>query len=223
MFLGWVSLILWLTGGLGGKEAPLIFFGTFFAWVYLRFFMRDGETGQVGDLRNEFSLATFFPDILGLRPLVEFAGTIVFQTLYRFGFFTEAVKSNASLPTTSETIPIHPNISNANATLAAGGGGDLYRNVDPTAERRRLLAIKAIDDKLAELARQPATSMSYPDLNPLASPNDTLLNGNGVSGSGALDTPISPSSLDSSVTLPSEEELAEMEKALANNTTTNVQ
>jgi hypothetical protein len=215
MVLGWASLILWLTGRLGGKEAPLIFFGTFFAWLYLRFFMRDGESGVVGDLRPEFSLATFFPDVFGLRPLVEFAGTVVFQSLFRLGLFAETVKSNASLPTTAETAALNPSQSHANAALA-GAPGDLYRTVDPTAERRRLLAIKAIDDKLAELARQPNNNMMmYPDMNLALNAGGGTQPTNGVDGVSAGSQSNGNGSLTSPVTLPSEEELATMEAALA--------
>lgn len=208
MFLGCVSLFLWLTGRLGGKESPLIFFGTFFAWLYLRFFMRDCDSGMVGDLRPEFSLATFFPDVFGVRPIVDFAGTIVFQTMFRFGLFQETVKSNASLPTTAETSALNPSLSASNAALA---GSDLYRTVDPTAERRRLLAIKAIDDKLAELARQPTHTISS------NAPPSSSQHGQANASLEPTNHTISatPPHADANVALPSDEDIAKMEAALA--------
>lgn len=140
MVLGWVSLALWLSGSVGGKEAPLIFCGTFFAWIYLRFFMTDAATGVVGDLRAEFASATFFPDVGRLRPLVEFAGTVVFQAFFSCGFFADAVRTNASLPTSSNEGGSAAQHGGHHGAM--GGPSDAYRNVDPTAERRRLLAIK---------------------------------------------------------------------------------
>lgn len=206
MVVGWVSLLLWMFGSLGGKEAPLVFFGTFFSFLYLRFFMRDDTTGVVGDLRPEFSSATFFPDLFGIRPIVEFAGTIVFQTLYRFGLFQEAVKSNQSLPTSSEMTSLqHGNTAHSsNGSANASMSPDPYRTVDPTAERRRLLAIKAIDDKLAELARQPTTNVlaNYP------------MELNNTSHLASNPSIVSPASSLPSVALPSDEELATMEAAL---------
>jgi hypothetical protein len=227
MFLGSVSLVLWLVGSLGGKEAPLIFFGTFFAWAYLRFVMYDIETGVVGDLRPEFSLATFFPDLFGVRPLVDFAGTVVFQTLFRFGLFGETVKSNATLPTSASSHSAHSHSAHSSsASSSSSTSSDLYRTVDPTAERRRLLAIKAIDDKLAELARQPtSTGMNYPTegfsaaasaaggatsagLNHSASPESSPVHHASTNGH-AL------SALHAAVALPSDEELAKLEASLA--------
>jgi len=234
MFLGAVSLLLWLVGRLGGKEAPLIFFGTFYAWVYLRFFLTDATTGVVGDLRPEFALATFFPDVAGVRPLVDFAASVVFTTLRSVGLFADVVRTNASLPSSNE--------DGSTATLLGGGTGsisnaalssasDPYRSVaDPTAERRRLLAIRAIDEKLAELARQPQNPLPFPgdasgslvSAGPAAgvldsslpySPEGTVPAGTAAAGH------LSPAEAASSAALvaaalPSEEEMAQMEAAL---------
>lgn len=205
MVLGWVSLALWFSGSLGGKEAPLIFFGTFYGFVYLRFFNRDAETGVVGDLRPEFGLATFFPDIGGVRAIVDFAGTVTFQTLLRLGLFADAVKTNASLPTSAETASL---MDPAGSHSQHSQHSDLYRTVDPTAERRRLLAIKAIDDKLAELARHPSNN-SYPDMSISAGASNSH---HAQEAARAVDT---HDDLASDLALPSEEELAKMEAALA--------
>ena len=252
IFLGWISLALWLTGRLGGKEAPLIFFGTFFSWVYLRFFMTDSSTGVVGDLRPEFSSATFFPDLFGLRALVEFAGTVVFQSLFRMGLFADTVRTNASLPTSmaspSNALGLGLGLGLggfANGLSGGGGGGGGgaglsssssssgadYRTVDPTAERRRLLAIKAIDDKLAELARQPNNNMYPPSeqqqLLPsaaAASPaaqqqqHDSALSPDQQQQQQGASSPAALAQSSSALVqhaLPSEEELAQMEAALA--------
>jgi hypothetical protein len=225
MVLGWVSLVLWLAGSLGGKEAPLIFFGTFYAWVYLRFFFTDASTGVVGDLRPEFALATFFPDIAQIRPVVEFVGTVVFTTLRSMGLFAEAIRTNATLPTTNISAEGASLLgADSNASLAS----DPYRAaVDPTAERRRMLAIRAIDEKLAELARQPQSLPHFPgdaaaplvSTNPLDaslpySPETTAAGVGATNAAPMSDAEAASSAALVAAALPSEEELAQMEAAL---------
>jgi len=155
MFLGWLSIFLWIFDRLSGKEAPLIFFGTFYSWMYLRFFLLDPNTGVTGDLRPEFAAISFVPPVPGFRPLVAFIATVMFQIVYRLGIIEDAVKSNTSLPTTQknegETLL---RSSGVGTDGTRQGADDPYRTVDPTAERRRLLAIKAIDEKLAQLSRE---------------------------------------------------------------------
>lgn len=233
MLLGWLSLALWITGRLGGKEAPLVFLGTFFSWIYLRFFMWDAQTGVVGDLRPEFGAASFFPDwIPGVRGVVEAVGTVVFQALWSMGFFVEAVRTNASLPVTQPQPEVLGAGNAHGATLGgsstAAGGTDPYRTPDPTSERRRLLAIKAIDDKLAELARQPNNNMighGYaPDQHtpsqqtqqqqPLPMTHDSALSPEAAAASPShAQAQVSSALVDAA--LPSEEEMAQMEAALA--------
>jgi len=40
---------------------PFIVFGTYGAWIYLRYFQRKPEAGLKGDSSAEFAFATFFP------------------------------------------------------------------------------------------------------------------------------------------------------------------
>ncbi|CAN6471346.1 unnamed protein product [Victoria cruziana] len=48
---------------------PIIIFGTYMSWLYLRYFQRKPETGLRGDPSEEFAFATFFPEIL--RPIID--------------------------------------------------------------------------------------------------------------------------------------------------------
>lgn len=50
---------------------PFIVFGTYGAWIYLRYFQRKPEAGLKGDSSAEFSFATFFPS-----PVQPFVDTI---------------------------------------------------------------------------------------------------------------------------------------------------
>eukprot|EP00249_Psilotum_nudum_P019205 c27141_g1_i1 orf=375-1331(+) len=68
-FLVLIAIVL----GLLIKESilfvPFILLGTYCSWVYLRYFQRKSETNLRGDLSDEFSFATFFPEFL--RPVVN--------------------------------------------------------------------------------------------------------------------------------------------------------
>ncbi|KAH9556607.1 hypothetical protein CY35_07G038400 [Sphagnum magellanicum] len=48
---------------------PFIVFGTYGAWLYLRYLQRKPEAGFKGDASSEFALTTFFPGFL--QPLVD--------------------------------------------------------------------------------------------------------------------------------------------------------
>ncbi|KAL9227957.1 hypothetical protein vseg_003587 [Gypsophila vaccaria] len=47
---------------------PMIIFGSYMSWIYLRFFQTKPETSFKGDPSDEFSFSSFFPEIL--RPVV---------------------------------------------------------------------------------------------------------------------------------------------------------
>lgn len=121
----------------------LTLFGTYYGWLYLRYFRTDYETGVTGDLRPEFAFSTLFPDIAQVRAFVDLFTVFPYQLILSLGLIEAAIKSNATLPLQSDST------DPATATLMGN------HRIDPAAERRRALAIKAIDDKLAELARIP--------------------------------------------------------------------
>jgi hypothetical protein len=43
------------------QYVPFVVFGTYGAWIYLRYFQRKPEAGLKGDSSAEFAFATFFP------------------------------------------------------------------------------------------------------------------------------------------------------------------
>ncbi|KAK9829700.1 hypothetical protein WJX72_007428 [[Myrmecia] bisecta] len=51
------------------NTVPFVVFGTYVAWLYLRFFQIKPETSLKGDPSNEFRFATFFPEFL--QPAVD--------------------------------------------------------------------------------------------------------------------------------------------------------
>lgn len=180
------AVLLWMTGWMNGKEVMLIWLGTLFSFLYLRFYFKDPDTGAVGDMRHDFAFSTLFPDILGLRGVVNLVLTVPFHAAMRAGFFSDALKSATGLPGVGSATS--PSPSDASALLV---GTANLRAVDPQAERRRILAIKAIDEKLAELAKHASNA------------------GNTAAAQGAA-----------VVDLPNEEELQRMEREVTGSSAT---
>ncbi|KAL7582497.1 hypothetical protein Lser_V15G44341 [Lactuca serriola] len=58
---------------------PILIFGTYTGWIYLRYFQRKQETGFKGDPSDEFSFSTFFPEFL--RPVIDPIASIFHRML----------------------------------------------------------------------------------------------------------------------------------------------
>ncbi|XP_030473039.2 rhomboid-like protein 19 [Syzygium oleosum] len=48
---------------------PMLVFGTYTSWIYLRFLQRRPETKFMGDPSDDFSFSSFFPELL--RPIID--------------------------------------------------------------------------------------------------------------------------------------------------------
>lgn len=57
---------------------PIILFGIYLSWIYLRYFQKRLEAGLKGDPSDEFSFSSFFPEFL--RPVLDPIAS-VFHTL----------------------------------------------------------------------------------------------------------------------------------------------
>ncbi|KAL4556673.1 hypothetical protein LXL04_034828 [Taraxacum kok-saghyz] len=53
---------------------PVLIFGTYTGWIYLRYFQRKQETGFKGDPSPEFAFSTFFPEFL--RAVIDPMATV---------------------------------------------------------------------------------------------------------------------------------------------------
>lgn len=150
-----VAVLMWSVGSrMKGVELLLVLCGVLYGWMYLRFYFVDPDTKQVGDLTNEeFSFASFFPNFAPLRAAINFVSTIVFHSVSKFGFASQALKSHQQL------LQHQQHASSVPLPVAAPVSSNFHSvNMDPLAERRRQLAIKAIDEKLAELSKQPVAT-----------------------------------------------------------------
>lgn len=58
---------------------PMLIFGMYIGWIYLRYFQRKQETKIRGDPSDEFAFSTFFPEFF--RPLIDPIASIFHQML----------------------------------------------------------------------------------------------------------------------------------------------
>ncbi|XP_071690978.1 rhomboid-like protein 19 [Rutidosis leptorrhynchoides] len=59
---------------------PILIFGTYVGWIYLRYFQKKLETKIKGDPSDEFAFSTFFPEFL--RPLINPISSIFHQVIW---------------------------------------------------------------------------------------------------------------------------------------------
>ncbi|KAH9618940.1 hypothetical protein KSS87_000157 [Heliosperma pusillum] len=68
-----LMIVLSITGSFfipdSAAYLPMIMFGSYMSWIYLRFFQTKPETNYKGDPSDEFAFSNFFPEVL--RPLVN--------------------------------------------------------------------------------------------------------------------------------------------------------
>jgi len=58
---------------------PVLLFGIYMSWIYLRYFQKRLETGLKGDPSEEFSFSSFFPEFL--RPILDPIASIFHRLL----------------------------------------------------------------------------------------------------------------------------------------------
>jgi hypothetical protein len=145
----------------------LAWFGFFTAWVYLRFYrispsMSSAATGDgsviKGDASDTFAFAHFFPD-----PIQAPIGQVADQV------YNTLVALNVCTPFSAEDI----DAGNEQASARAEGGG-LPSIMDPKsrggsgggsraeAERRRAIALKALDQRLHAAQARAAAAAAAP-------------------------------------------------------------
>ncbi|KAL6126486.1 hypothetical protein ACLB2K_074535 [Fragaria x ananassa] len=58
---------------------PILIFGTYMSWIYLRYWQRKPETKLKGDPSEDFAFSTFFPEFL--RPVIDPVASIFHRML----------------------------------------------------------------------------------------------------------------------------------------------
>ncbi|CAE1262372.1 Transmembrane protein 115 [Acanthosepion pharaonis] len=128
-----LSIVLRLVGALDGPYPFMFGWGIVVSWVYLRFYQKHSN-GNRGDMAENFSFASFFPS--RLQPVVGIFANTIFSTLVKMKICKKPQrKYDVSSPTT--------------ITITLPG-------TDPQdAERRRQLALKALNERLSKVDQQP--------------------------------------------------------------------
>ncbi|XP_076468607.1 transmembrane protein 115-like [Babylonia areolata] len=121
-----VTIVLRLMGALPGPYPIMFGWGIVVSWVYLRFYQKH-TNGNRGDMGENFTFSSFFPS--QLQPVVGVVSNTVFSFLVRVKVCKKPQRRyDVSSPTTiTVTLP----------------------GVEPhDAERRKQLALKALNDRL---------------------------------------------------------------------------
>ncbi len=160
-----------LSGPLLGTATALwlSLIGFLVSWVYLRFFRiseistsfaTGGEgTTMKGDASDTFAFVAFFPDAVHpvLAPICDGIYSTLVQLRLCTPFSDEAIEAgNESVASRSESLP----------GLMNGGGGGAAGGRRAEAERRRALALKALDQRLNAAAANRSANTLTASVNP---------------------------------------------------------
>ncbi|CAD5115718.1 DgyrCDS4661 [Dimorphilus gyrociliatus] len=138
MLLFYTFIPIRLLGGVDGPFPIMFGFGIIVSWIYLRFYQKHSN-GNRGDYAESFSFASFFPT--ALQPVVSVISNSVFNVFVKLRICKKPQrKYDVSNPTT--------------ITVTLPGN-------DPDAERRRQVALKALNERLNK-SEQPSDAPSWP-------------------------------------------------------------
>lgn len=140
--VGNLLMLCLFCGGLIHFQLFLTFFGTFVAWLYLRFYKK--LDGVKGDRSDTFSFASFFPDCL--EPLFRPFASVIYA-VFTFARIIPKL-STLGKPFTSDIEEGHKRLPT------------LYGNVNADAERRRALAVRTVDVRLQQTQLAPNADLS---------------------------------------------------------------
>lgn len=146
------------------------------SWIYLRFFriseITSSATGgegatMKGDASDTFSFVAFFPDVMHpfLAPVCDGIWDVLVQMKICLPFSEEAIEAgNESAASRTEGLP---------SIMNGGGRGGGGRRAE--AERRRALALKALDQRLNAAAATRHTAV--PVSNAVSAPSEETAEG----------------------------------------------
>ncbi|XP_072026842.1 transmembrane protein 115-like [Amphiura filiformis] len=128
-------LLLRIIGIVAGTYLCMTGSGILVSWVYLRFYQRQSDGKEKGDMSDSFTFASFFPEVI--RPPIAILANTVHSFLVRIKVCKKQVrKYDVGAPS-----PI---------TITLPG-------TDPAdAERRRQIALKALNERLSKVEEQTA-------------------------------------------------------------------
>ncbi|XP_050436329.1 transmembrane protein 115 [Adelges cooleyi] len=130
-----ISLVLWIVGLVDGTKPTMVISGVLTSWTYLRFYQRHSN-GTRGDMADNFSFANFFPVVV--QPPISVLSNSIYGMLVKAGICRKTVRrvDIASAPT--------------GITVVLPG----IRSHDM--DRRKLLALKALNNRLVDNTKEAA-------------------------------------------------------------------
>lgn len=117
----------------------LVTFSVTYAWIYIRYFRVNPNSSILGDDSAEFSFMTIFPE--PIQPVFKVI-ELFLANICKLGRRNFQQRANH----------LNPTEDNVSVDMV----GD-----DPTAERRKALAIKIINDKLAEKRNKQESAVPF--------------------------------------------------------------
>ncbi|KAL2395231.1 hypothetical protein ABEF93_002472 [Exophiala dermatitidis] len=150
-----------LSGLLLGTDTALFlaWYGFITTWTYLRFFKRQPDlsgttidgSGLKGDASETFAFATFFPDLM--QPPIAALSNQIFDLLCQLKICTPF--SDEEIATGNEQAAARGEGGLPSFHKQARGARGLSKREE--AERRRALALKALDERLNAASNRPPT------------------------------------------------------------------
>ncbi|XP_022646595.1 transmembrane protein 115-like isoform X1 [Varroa jacobsoni] len=141
-----LTVILYAVGLLRPVYPVMFLAGSLSAWLYLRFWQAH-PNGSRGDPAEHFSFAHFFPNVL--QPPVAVLCNSIFDMLVRIGLCRRPVKKfNIAHSMAPGTISIQ--MPGAAVGSATGPAGLTLPPSAEDAERRKQVALKALNERLAK-------------------------------------------------------------------------
>jgi membrane associated rhomboid family serine protease len=135
-----MSLVFWLIGLLEGTYPTMFLSGLLISWNYLRFYQYHSN-GTRGDMADNFTFASFFPNVL--QPPIALVGNTVHEFLVRIGI-------------------CHRTVRKFDMAAAPSGITISLPGIDPhDMERRRQIALKALSERLSKVDPQPTIPLSW--------------------------------------------------------------
>ncbi|KAF6197967.1 hypothetical protein GE061_007712 [Apolygus lucorum] len=129
LLVTFLAVLLYVCGLLEGTSPTSFASGVLVSWTYLRFY-QPHSNGTRGDLADNFTFASFFPTVL--QPPISVISNTVYSALVRVGICRRTVRRyDISAAPTAVTV-----------TLPGNDPQDV--------ERRRQIALKALNERLAK-------------------------------------------------------------------------
>ncbi|KAK6634802.1 hypothetical protein RUM44_000049 [Polyplax serrata] len=124
-----LSVILWMIGFLDSDHPTMFMSGLIVSWIYLRFYQRHSN-GTKGDLADNFTFASFFPNVL--QPPMAIVGNSVHKLLVKARICRRTVKQVSVFAPSGVTVSLS--------------------GLDPhDMERRKQKALRALDERLGKV------------------------------------------------------------------------